>query len=77
MSYDANTKAFELAFRDDPVAELPDPTEIWIPFDRHYPAGIEVEVGPGARWEVDAAASRILFFRGPGDSHFVRVRPAD
>lgn len=76
MHFDAETKEFQVAFRNDDARRPPEPTEIFVPAERHYPNGFQVEVSAGARWEFDADGSRILFYRGRGEDHFLRLTPS-
>jgi len=69
MSFDLDTKEFNFAFEDDAANDPPDPTEIFLPADRHYPNGFTVTVTAGDRWEYDAGASRLLVYRGPRQHH--------
>jgi len=73
MHFDAESKEFTLSFRDDETLRPPDPTEVFLPAARHYADGFDVETSPGARWEFDEAGSRILFFRGDGPAHQLRI----
>lgn len=73
MRFDTESKEFTLTFRNDATVRPPDPTEIFVPAERHYPNGFSVETSAGATWEYDAEGSRILFFRGPGSEHALRL----
>ena len=76
QQFDLDTKAFSFSFTDDSVAQPPDPTEIFIPAARHYPNGLAVDVTVGDHWAFDAAAQRLLLYRGPSTTHTVHVAPA-
>ena len=75
MSFDADTGELFLSFVD---AVAPDPTEIFLPLQRHYPNGATVETTPGDRFELreEGASARLLIFRGPARTHEVHIRPA-
>lgn len=75
MHFDIGSKAFEFSFRNDDERRPPDPTEIFVPAARHYPGGFTVETSAGARWEFDPGTEILLFHRGRGTEHFIRVRP--
>lgn len=79
MSFDIDTKEFLLRFREDPERHVPDPTEIFLPA-RHYPNGVELGIPPpGAAYGVQTgtAGTRLLFFRGSGETHEIRFGPAE
>ncbi len=76
MQFDDVTGIFTLTFRDDPLLKPPDPSEIFVPAKRRYPSGFSVHVGDGARWRWDEHTQRVLFYRGPGSEHTVRIVPA-
>lgn len=73
MSWDPQSKELNFAFRNDAGRQASDPTEIFIPAARHYPAGFDVEVSGGDQWEYDAANNRILMYRGAATEHTLRL----
>lgn len=73
MSFDAETKEFRIAFRNDSERRPPDPSEFFVPFGRHYANGFAVEASHGARWQLDETTGRVLYFRGPGEDHYFQV----
>jgi endoglycosylceramidase len=73
MRFDLTTKEFELTFRDDPDHDVPEPTEIFVPAGRHYPGGFTVEASAGVAWSFDADSGQLLFLRGPGAEHRIRI----
>lgn len=78
MSFDLDTKELLLRFYEDPERRIPDPTEIFLP-DRYYPNGVELgTLPPGASYGIQAgtAGTRLLFFRGRGETHEIRLTPA-
>lgn len=75
LQFDLTTKEFAFSFRDDLEHRPPDPTEIFVPVDRHYPRGFRVELTPGDRYVFDAQGSRLLLFRGPSSTHTLHMAP--
>jgi endoglycosylceramidase len=76
MRFDEESKEFTFSFRDDSEQHPADPTEIFVPATRHYPAGFRVQVSAGDQWEFDAARQRLLLFRGPSPVHTVHIIPS-
>jgi endoglycosylceramidase len=73
MQFDLQTREFTFSFRNDPEHQPPDPTEVFVPADRHYPDGFAVEQTPGDRYVFDAERSRLLIFRGASSTHTLRI----
>ncbi len=75
MHFDLSSKEFVFSYSDDSAHAVADPSEIFVPADRHYPNGFSVEVTAGDRWEFDPAHSRLLLYRGGAPTHSVRLLP--
>lgn len=73
MSFDAETKELKLTFRNDEQRRPPEPTEVFVPVARHYPGGFDVDASRGSRWEIAPGGQRLLFYRGPGNEHWLRI----
>lgn len=72
MHFDADTKEFSVAWRNDPQGQPQDPTEIFVPAARHYPDGYQLELTPGDR--AVRAGDRLLVYRGRATVHTVVIR---
>lgn len=75
LSYDEATRTLSFSFENDPDREVPDPTELFVPFERLYPEGVTVEVDGDDVAQLEPSASRVLLYRGRGQSHTVRLSP--
>ncbi len=74
--FDADSRELSYVFAEDPSRRIPDPTILFVPFDRIYPDGVQVDVSPGDRAVVDVRRSRIVVRRDRGSAlHTVHVRP--
>ena len=76
LHYDPDTRVLTYSFAEDPTQRIPDPTVLFVPFARHYPAGVIVETTPGDRAVVEPERDRILVRRDRSLAvHSVTVRP--
>ncbi len=73
MSFDLESKTFELEFRHDPAAT--GPTEIFVP-DYQYPNGYTVEVSDGTHHMDTNAMTLCVMHSDSQPTHTVRIRPS-
>jgi endoglycosylceramidase len=76
LRWDPDTRELTYTFAEDPTRKIPDPTTIFVPFARHFPAGVVVETTPGDRAVVDPERSRVLVKRDRAQPlHTITIRP--
>jgi hypothetical protein len=77
LAWDPDTRELVYRFAEDPAGNPKDPTVVFLPATRQYPAGFVVETTPGDTARFDATRSRLLIHRDPAQpEHTVRIRPA-
>lgn len=78
LHWDPDTRVLTFSFAEDPSRRIPDPTVIFVPFARHYPAGVTIETSPGESVRVDLRRSRIVVRRDRGRTlHTIVLRPRE
>jgi endoglycosylceramidase len=77
LTWDPDTRELSYRFAEDPAGGVEDPTVLFVPAGRHYPAGFVVQTSAGDAWQFDATRSRLVIRRDPSRSeHTVQIRPA-
>jgi hypothetical protein len=78
LRWDPATRELFYRFAEDPAGGVKDPTIVFVPAARHYPAGFVVETSAGEVARFDAARSRLVLRRDPSHAeHTLRLRPAE
>lgn len=74
LSWDQDSGAFSMVFREDETRSIPDPTVIFVPKARHYAQGFDVTIDGTDRAEWDEASSTLSIFRDPNKkTHSIQI----
>jgi len=77
LHWDPDARMLDYTFAEDPTRRIPDPTILFVPLARQFPAGVVVETDPGDRAILDTKRNRIVLRRDRTRStHTIRLRPA-
>jgi endoglycosylceramidase len=77
IAWDPDARTFDFTFVDDPTRPVQDPTIVFVPAARHFPAGFIVETSAGLTATFDDRHSVLVVRRRQSEPlHEVHIRPA-